>query len=239
MGTSTGYGLPTTGNWPSAKGAVTSLGQSGSANASHMGQVLGEYVRAHGGATAAAQQTAAASKAGARLGEVLGGVGTSGLTRTLQNLGLSELLNKPVSEIMRGLTDYLVESTSLLEEALVREAFHDYRDEVIGQCDTFEDLSAMLSQLVERDGVGKNIRRFFGYFIFRKFRRDFKERLMKVVSSVRASKQLFRDVKAYIFDRLNSLTHARDYREINWRGAEGVQLAEGILASAWRVFGEA
>jgi hypothetical protein len=238
MGTSTGYSLPTTGNWPSVKGNVTALGQSGIASPPHISRVMSGYVQAQGGATAAAQQTSTASRVGAKLGGLFAGIGANGFTQALQDIGLRDFVGKSASEVMRGLTDYLIESGSLLDEALVREAFQDYRDEVIGHCDTYEELDAILSRLVEMNSIGENIKRFFGYFIFRKFRRDFKERLMQVVSSVRASKQLLRDIKAYIFDRLSASTHKRDYREVNWRGPEGMQLAEDILASAWRVFGE-
>lgn len=238
MGTSTGYSLPTTGNWPTVKGDVTALGQSGIASPMHISRIMSGYIQAQGGAVAAAQQSPMASRAGAKIGGLFTGIGANGFTQTLQNIGLGEFVGKSASEVMRGLTDYLVESGSLLDQALVREAFQDYRDEVIGHCDTYEELDAIFSRLVEINGVGENIKRFFGYFIFRKFRRDFEERLMQVVSSVRASKQLLRDIKAYIFDRLSALTHKRDYREVNWRGYEGVQLAEDILASAWRVFGE-
>jgi len=239
MGTSTGYGLPTTGNWPSVKGDVTALGQSGIASIPRISQVMNGYLHAHGGAVAAAQQAPTASRTGAKLGGLFAGIGANGFTQTLQDIGLSDLVGKSASEVMRGLIDYLIEPGSLLDEALVREAFQDYRDEVIGQCDTYEELDAILSRLVRMDGVGDNIKQFFGYFIFRKFRRDFKERLMQVISSVRASKQLLRDIKTYIFDRLKALTHQRDYDEISWRGHEGVQIAENILASTWRVFGEA
>lgn len=203
MGTSTGYSLPTTGNWPSVKGEVTALAQSSVANIPQIRQVISGYIQAQGGTVAAARQSSIASKVGAKLGGLFSGIGANGFTQTLQDIGLGDFVGKSASEVMRGLANYLIESGSLLDEALVREAFQDYWDEVIGRCDTYEELDAIFLRLLEVNGIGENIKRFFGYFIFRRFRRDFKERLMQVVSSIRASKKLMRDIKTYIFDRLS------------------------------------
>ena len=61
MGTSTGYSLPKTGNWPDAKREVTAWGGSGVSTPKQLGKVTGEYVQAHGGARAAAQQSPVAN----------------------------------------------------------------------------------------------------------------------------------------------------------------------------------
>ena len=238
MGTSTGYDLPTTGNWPDVKRNATALGRTGTTDSFQTGRLMNGYVQAQGGATAVAHQMATANRTGGKLGGLFSGIRGNGLQRTLEDIGLGNLVGKSASEVMRGLIDYLIVSDSLLDEALVREAFQDYRDEVIGKCDTYEELDTILSRLSIMDSIGENVKRFFGFFVFCKFRRDFKEQLMRVAKNIRTSNKLLKSIKVYIFGRVNNLTLEKDYKEINWRGKEGMQLAEEIQASAWRVFGE-
>jgi hypothetical protein len=114
MGTSIGYSLPTSGNWPDVKRETTSLGTTGVADAGNVGKLMSHYVQAHGGSGRAAQQMSAASRAGAKLAGFLVGVQRDGLTQTLVNVGLGELVGQPVPSVLRGLTDYLAGPGSLL-----------------------------------------------------------------------------------------------------------------------------
>lgn len=135
MGTSTGYSLPTSGNWPDVKRDVTSLGRSGVASTGTMGRLMSDYVQAHGGYQRAAQQMSAASRAGAKFAGFLAGVQQRGFTQSLIDAGLGQLVGQSAPNVMRGLTDYLVGPGSLLEEDVVRWAFFEYLDAVFGKCD--------------------------------------------------------------------------------------------------------
>jgi len=238
MGTSAGYSLPTSGNWPDVKREVTSLGTSGVADADSVGKLLSHYVQAHGGARQAAQQMSAASRVGAKLAGFLSGAQRDGLTQTLVNAGLGELVGQPVPDVLRGLTDYLAGPGSLLEEDIVRWALFDYQDEVFGACENYEELEAALSRLLERESIGTVLKRLFGFCIYRKFCTHFTERLMKVVSGARAVKHLLSDIKEFILSKLDVRTHGQDLMHVDWRGSEGDNLSRDILVSAWRVFGE-
>jgi hypothetical protein len=238
MGTSIGYSLPTSGNWPDVKRETTSLGTTGVADAGNVGKLMSHYVQAHGGSGRAAQQMSAASRAGAKLAGFLVGVQRDGLTQTLVNVGLGELVGQPVPSVLRGLTDYLAGPGSLLEEDIVRWALFDYQDEIFGACDSYEELDAALSRLVEGEGIGAVLKRFFGFCIYRRFRTHLVEHLMKAANSVRTARRLLRDIKEFIFSKLDVRTHGRDPMHVNWRGSEGESLSQEILGSVWRVFGE-
>ena len=237
MGTSTGYSLPTSGNWPNVKRDVTSLGRSGVADTGTIGRLMSDYVQAHGGYQRAAQQMSAASHAGAKLAGFLAGVQQSGLTQSLIDVGLGQLVGQSAPNVLRGLTDYLVGPGSLLEEDIVRWAFFEYLDEMFGRCD-YDELDTALSRLLERESIGTILRRVFSLCIYRRFRAHFSERLMKAANSIRAAHRLFRDIKEFILGKLDVLTHGRDLIEVDWRGSEGEELSRDALASTWRVFGE-
>lgn len=238
MGTSTGYSLPKTGNWPEAKREVTAWGSSGTSSPSQMERVMGDYVQAHGGATSAAQKIATASQAGARFGGLLSGIRGEGLSPTLENRGLGHLIGRPASEVWQGIKVYLVGDGSSLDDELVRCAFDNFQEEMIGQYETFEELDEAFTRLAALDSVGETMERLFGHVVYQKFKRDFSERLLKVVGNVRQTNRCLRDIKDYIFDTIRAKLHGRDVTQLDWQGSGGLQMAEEIHASVWRVFGE-
>lgn len=238
MGTSTGYSLPKTGNWPNAKREVTAWGGSGTSTPEQLGRVTGEYVQAHGGARAAAQQSPVANQAGARFGGLLSGIRSEGLGSTLEDVGLGHLIGRPASEVMQGVKNFLTGDGSSLDDELVRGAFDDFQEEIIGQHDTYEELDAALTRIAAIDTISENMERLFGHFVYRKFKRDFSERLLKATGGVKQANRLLRDIKDYIFDTIRAKLHGRDLTQVKWRSREGLQMAEEIHTSVWRVFGE-
>lgn len=238
MGTSTGYSLPKTGNWPEAKREVTAWGSSGASTPAQMGRVMGDYVQAHGGAGAAVQQSTMASQAGARFGGLLSGIRNEGLGSTLENAGLGHLVGRPASEVMQGMQNYLTGDGSTLDDELVRGAFNDFQEEIIGQYETYEELDAALTRIAVMDTIGETMERLFGHFVYKKFKRDFSERLLKAAGGVKQANRRLRDIKDYIYDTIRAKLHGRDLNQINWQGREGLQIAEEIHTNVWRVFGE-
>ncbi len=181
---------------------------------------------------------AAANQAAAVLGGFLSGISSGGLGESLRDMGLSDLIGKSTSEVMRGFSNYLIGSTSLLDDGLVWEAFQDFQEEVAEQCETYEELDAALSRTTLLDSIDETLKRFFGFFIFRKFHRDFGERLLKACGTKQAARRTLQTVRDYIFEKLSQLTHGKDFGQVNWRGHEGVELAQQIQEKAWRIFGE-
>lgn len=237
MGTSTGYSLPTSGNWPDVKRDVTSFGRSGIAGTDTLGRLMSDYVQAHGGYQRAAQQMSAASQAGARFAGFLAGVQEKGLTQSLIDAGLGQLVGQSASNVLRGLTDYLVGPGSLLEEDIVRWAFFEYLDEILGKRD-YDELDEAFMRLSQREGIGAILKRVFGLCIYRRFRTHFSERLMRAADGMRTVRRLLKDIREFIFGKIDVRTHGRDLTQVDWRGSEGETLSREVLASTWRVFGE-
>jgi hypothetical protein len=238
MGTSSGYSLPKTGNWPEAKREVTVWGGSGTSTPSQMGRVMGDYVQAHGGAGTIAQQSTTANQAGARFGGLLSGIRGEGLGSTLENAGLGHLVGRAASEVWQGIKNYLIGDGSNLEDGLVRGAFDEFQEEIIGQHETYEELDAAFTRIAVVDTISENMERLFGHFVYKKFKRDFSERLLRAAGGPKQTKRLLRDIKDFIFDTIRTKLHGRDFDKINWKGRDGLQMAEEIHASVWRVFGE-
>lgn len=238
MGTSTGYNLPTTGNWPAAKREVTNWCRSGTSSGERLNRVMSQYRQAHGGAAQAARQSVTVNRAGAKLGGFLTGVHDSGLDRALQDVGLGSLVGKTADEVIEGIADYLAGDGSQLDDELVRDAFAEFRAEFWGQFETYDELSRALSQRTKLEGVQGSLEKFFGHVIFSKFKRDFSEKIQQLASGMRGVTKKLREIRSFMNERLKVLTHGKDIGRIQWNGAEGQQLIEQIHASVWRVFGE-
>lgn len=200
---------------------------------------MGKYAEAHGGSHQAAQQMASASRAGAKLGGFLTGARQAGLSQALDSEGLGELIGQTPTRVFRGLADHFIGNGSVLEDDIVREAVLELRLELFAKSDTYEELETSLSELLQRDGVDSVIRRFFGICIYKRFETHSTERLLKQISGgVRAVKRLLKEIKNYIFAKLDVRTHGRDLTSVDWRGPEGEKISQDILASVWRVYGD-
>jgi hypothetical protein len=78
--------------------------------------------------------------------------------------------------------------------------------------------------------------RYFGHYIYARFCRDFYERWVKVVGSVATNGALTK-VRNYIAATLRAKTGKRDIGTVNWRGREGGQIIQQVLAETCEVFG--
>jgi hypothetical protein len=179
----------------------------------------------------------AASRAGAKFAGFLAGVQQRGFTQSLIDAGLGQLVGQSAPNVLRGLTDYLVGPGSLLEEDIVRWAIFEYLDAVFGKCDD-EGLDEAFTAFSQQEGIGTILQRVFGLCIYRRFRTHFSERLMKAADSIRTVRRLLRDIREFIFGKIEVRTYGRDLTRVDWRGSEGEALSREVLASTWRVFGE-
>lgn len=236
MGTSTGSKLPTTGNWPDIKREVTGISRGDLATPEGVSRTLSNYVREHLGGGHSSSYNAQATSTGARFGGFLAGVQGNGLSQTLIEAGLGNLVGKPAQEVMRGLNEYLIGPGSLLEEDIARWALLDYQNEVLGACQTYTDLESAFASLLGKDNIGAIMKNFFGNYLYRLFKTHFSERIMKAAGSLQIAKERFKLIKDTIALKLKLLTFEQDLSSINWRGADGQRLSQSIFSSVLNIF---
>jgi len=238
MGTSKGFPLPTTGNWPHTKADVTLWASGGGTGSTGTGAVFDSYVAAYGGAQQAASRMQSSTRAGVQLGGFYQGVATGGLRQALEDTGLSELVGRPAREVMQGLARLFLDAdNSLLDDAIVYEAYLDYRDEISELAVSFDDLSQWLAGQLDRAGVEGLVRQFFAHCVYRQFLRDCAERINKAAGTLQAAKRMYRQAKEYIFDKLEILARERASGPMNWTGETGNKVAHSILSSLFRILG--
>lgn len=256
MGTSTGYQMPTGGEWTPVKKEVAKFAKQGLGVGISPSSILRNYLRASGGSEGIARGSghggsggsgSTGGGAGGRgsvvrtargLGGFLNRVGAAGLGEALREMGMAHLIGRSSTEIASALLDKLAGPASTLDEAAVRSALADLNDELLGDAETFKDVERVLTESLDRRGISRIIGSFFGHYIFRRFLRDFYERLIKAVGSVRAAGSLD-EIKDYIDSALRAKLVNRDITGINWYGTEGNQITGDILSETVAVFGVA
>lgn len=240
MGTSTGYGMPTGGEWTPLKTGVTKFAKSGESESLTPNALLGKYLKAIGGVNDIYQGGrggggGTVQKAGRNLSSFLSRVGSVGLNDALREIGLSNLIGRSAVEVSAGLLDSLMGSASTLDEAAARAALADINEDLLQDAQTYEDVERVLSESLDKDGLAKILARFFGYYIYERFCRDFYERLIKAVGSLQAN-NLLKSIKGCIESSLKAKTVNRDLTKIDWKGTEGQRLTEQILLETIEIF---
>ena len=253
MGTSTGYGMPTGGEWTPLKTDATQFVKNGENGPISPAKLLRSYLRAHGGASGIARGdggraqggagrrgggaagTTGARKVGRNLGSFLSNVGSIGLDGALRDVGLAHLVGKSAAEVSAGLLDALSGPGSTLDDHAARIALAKVNDELFAGTETYEDVGHALAEVLDQRGLVHILARFFGYYVYERFCRDFYERWRKRVGVAQAERSL-KSIKDYIESRLKVELIGQNVMQMNWRGNEGTMLTEQILQDTLEIF---
>lgn len=242
MGTSSGYEAPTTPDWRDLKAKVTRTARDGSVLPHTARNTLNDFIRTSGGARTISRGDGAigtgrsAQNIARRLANFVSSVGAVGLRQALESFGLSELVGKPASEIIPALVDKLGGPSSTINDTDARKALSIVMDQLLKDLDTPEQVEEALNQIMEGEALESLLNQFFGYYLYEQFCRVFYERLGNRVGRSNADSYL-----SSIFDTIKSalelMTSNRDLSQIDWKGAEGQNIADQILQDTFEIFG--
>jgi hypothetical protein len=255
MGTSTGYSMPSGGEWTPLKTDVTEFAKQGPSGSRSPMSILRNYLNTIGGSEGISRGAGHGTRGGGGTGGVGGGrstiVGTArnvgsflnrvrsvGLDDALREIGLPHLIGKSAAELATGLLDSLAGPASTLDDAAIRAALADLNEELLEEAESYEDVERVLTEMVDRQGLTHILGRLFGHYIYERFCRDFYERLVKKVGSLQASNSLDA-IKDCIESSLRARLVNRDVTKINWRGVEGRQVTDQVLRETVEIFGVA
>ncbi len=259
MGTSTGYDMPTGGEWTPLKNEATRfIKEEGHGQVSPL-KLLSDYLRANGGARGIARGVGggaggtgsgggrkggqggggrggrSARNVGRNLGGFLSSVGTVGLDEALREIGLADLIGQPAEEVTAALLDTLAAPGSTLDEHAARLALAKLNDELFKRAQTYEDVGRVLSQALDQQGLARILASFFGHYLYERFCRDFYETWVKKVGSSQAARSL-KSIKDCITSSLKAKLAGRDMTRVNWRGREGLRLTEQVMQETLEIF---
>lgn len=233
MGTSKDFSGSTGGGWTGFKRAATRLATTGSHRAA-IASVAGRYVEALGGPTAAAASSRSGTRAAAGVGGFLSGVGDGGLTPTLQDLGLGELVGCTPFELISALSTEMAGDGATLEEAAALAALVFLFEDLFGDTTTFEQIEGLaLDEAGVRDGFAK----FIARYVYNRMLPLLDERLVQrgdPAAAARIERQVWEYTLACARDDLAEV----DVAGLDWRGADAETIANELLRGVFEVFGE-
>ncbi|WP_243374002.1 hypothetical protein [Geotalea sp. SG265] len=246
MGTSQSYSAPP--SWTDIKGQVTRLAKEDTISSfkskklissfiDHNGgsRVLSGRARGRAGGGAIATGGAARNIAG-RLASFISAVGTHGLSDSLGRFGWTDLIGKPVQEVLNALLDRLGGDSSTIEDVDARMALSKLQERYFAEADTPERLEEILIQQVDR--LEPLLEEFFGFYLHELFCRVFFERLVQRVGEAKAHSFL-----EVIGDVINSTftnrTAERDLTNIDWNGPDGTSMITDIMETTLEILGGA
>lgn len=251
MGTSTGYGMPTGGEWTPLKNEATKFVKDEGQGKITPGKLLSDYLKANGGATAISHGGGIAGAKGGgggggtggggartvghNLGGFLSSVESGGLGSALENAGLGNLIGKSLEEVSSGLLDALAEPSSTLDEHAARLALAAWRDELLKGAETYDDFERSLTTALSDQGLIGMLASFFGHYLYERFCRDFYETWVKKVGSTQAARSL-KSVKDCIKNSLQAKLTGRKVGRINWQGSEGLKLTQLVMQETLEIF---
>lgn len=126
------------------------------------------------------------TRVGQRLGYFAGRVSAAGLSSTLKELDLANLVGKPSHEVLNGIMEWLTGPGSTMDANLARTAMNKLRQEILGTAKSFEDVERTLKAIVEKVQVQGLLMQYYSHYLYEKFTRDFYESLVHKIGIERA-----------------------------------------------------
>lgn len=239
MGTSASYAAPPA--WADNKRQAVQTAAAGS-NREKAAEALRGFIGGNGGASSFARgggrtgTGGSARTAARRLGAFIGGVAQDGLSATLSEWGLDDLVGGPAAEILAGIVDRCGSGGETLEDVDARSAMSDLMSERFEDAATPDEVEERLVETADREGLTGLLADFFGLYVYHAFSRSFWGHVSEREGSDRAD-ALMAQVHDFIRSSVNLTTVEADPSGIDWLGREGQRMAADLFEATLRVFG--
>jgi len=244
MGTSKSYLASIKGQpqWGDLSKSVTSSCSSGSISSSKIGKIINRYVGVIGGASKAGSgQSKIGGRSSLRTANKLGGflsnfISSGGnLVSTLQQTGLSDLSTKSVSYIINHLIEYCSGNASTIDDSAAKEAVKILLEELISDAQTLEEMQDKLKANLDSVSLEEIMIKYFGIYIHEHLSRMFYEKLIKDKGKSSCD-NLFREIKNFIFVRLEQMNKKNPLKNIDWGGEQADILIKRIQQDVLTIF---
>ena len=229
-------------NWKELSSVMTTSCDSTPLPVEKKNRILRNYVSVIGGANKAGRGgSKIAGKSGIRTAKRIGGFFGSftgsgnNLREALSNIGLTELQNKSVSDIINHLIEYCSGSASTIDEVAAKEATRKLFEDLVSDSNDIDEMEAILQNKFEVNTSEDIIINYFGYYIYEHLDKWFYEKLIKDKNQSDCN-NLFRQIKDYIFERLRGVQRKRTLQSIDWGSDEADRLIKNLQQDILIVF---
>jgi hypothetical protein len=222
--------------WAAAKRSLGSIAKSGGGGRGRMGSAGRAYVRARGGARAAASSATSARGATSRLGGFLSDVSNRGVGPALESLGLGQFVGRDAHEVFAAIIDALAPEGADLEQSATRDAIEQT---LAGLFEQYVGLDGSVTALeaMTPDAIRAAVEASVVASIFNRWLGDLERSLEEKAVTAAQAVKLERDMQLYIRDTVKLDLTDKDPLTMHWHGAEGSTFVERIYQEAYSILG--
>lgn len=244
MGTSKSYKATVKGQpqWGDLSSSVTRNCDGGNVSQVNLSRILGNYVNVVGGSNSSGRGNSKIAgrsgiKTAKKLGGFIGGFIASGgdLSQTLSQTGLTDLTGKTVEDVVNHLIEFCSGPASTIDDRAAKEASRRLLEEITSNANTIEELQENLQNTVDQESLEDLMIKYFGYYILEHLSVMFYEHLVTKKGKSECS-NLFRQIEAYIIDRLDEMNKINPLNNINWGSDDADRLIKNIQEDVLTVF---
>lgn len=229
-------------NWGTLSSALTSNCDSSTLTPIKLKNILKHYVKALGGAVVAGGgNSKIGGKGGIRTAKKIGGVFSTftssgyNIRETLQSTGLTDIDNKTVRDVINHLIEYCSGIAAKIDDNAAKEASKLLFEDLLSQANDIDEIEVLLTQTFQTHTSEELIVKYFGLYINEMLSKWFYENLIRSRAESDC-KNLFRQIKDFIFEKVNSMQKNNPLQNIDWSSNEADSLIKKIQQDVLIVF---
>lgn len=169
------------------------------------------------------------------IGGFLADVGTKGFREALAERGLIDLAGKSPDEIALTLADLLGGPASLIEQTALRGALMEL---VLEWSEGVQGIDGLVESVTSAaQNIEGALHDFFGHYIFEVFKTIGYQGVLATHGFEKAE-SMAGQIRDFIDAKIGGLEASRALSSVDWNGAGGAAIVDGIVADTIAIFGE-
>ena len=193
------------------------------------------YTKSLGGAGRATRASRSGRSATRRLGGYLSNISSSGISSASEDLGISDILGKPVNVAISQIIDKLAPEAATLDDAVTRRAMSKTLEELYSKYNVEgQGLEALNG--IDENGVEEAVILSTINYVFEKFLLDLVDRIESKNISEEEVLRLERQMKEYIKVKVEKkVFEGQSFRGIDWFGKVGNEITRDIYQHVYEI----
>ncbi len=235
-GTPPGSSVPPQAPWRAARRQMNgwARGGGGREGVSRAGRA---YVRAKGGARAAASRAVHGRATAARAGRFFGALASGGLRAALETLGLRDYVGRGAEEVFAAIANAISPAGATLEEAAARRAADEVLarlyDERVGADGDLAGLERMAAQ-----DVATAVRDVVSAYVYQRWLEELGKSIETGTTSPAEAVRLEREVRQYVRDIVQLEVPNDRVLTLDWEKPDGQALVQRLFEEAYGLLEE-
>lgn len=227
--------LPNPRPWRAAKVAMTRIARSGARNDARIRGLGRRFVSSLGGSRRAAASSVSARATARRLGGFLAGVARDGVVRTLERLGLTSHLGRPISALLTALGRVIAPPGDTADDAIAATAFHETMASLMEDLAIEENGIEALSR-IDEELLRVTMKRFVANVVITRLLHVLSAELEAgAISADRAVAVEF-EIRDFVEAAVDLTVGREQLADLDWDSPRAKAIADDLVRQGYEVF---